>query len=152
MGFGPSVQKIMQKRIYFAGAILGGRDHLAVYQHIVARLQALGHSVPTGHVAQAGVLEQESAVSARAVYERDMAWLRTCDGIIAEVSTPSLGVGYEIASALAMGKPVLCLHRAGLSISKMITGNPASGLRVVSYHEPGELNRHIDSFLAEIPE
>ena len=142
----------MQKRVYFAGSILGGRENLAVYQHIVARLQAQGHLVPSEHVARTDVLREESAVSARAVYERDMDWIRSCNGMIAEVSTPSLGVGYEIASALGMRKPVLCLFRAGLSISKMITGNPASGLRVVTYRDPDELNRHIDAFVAEMPD
>jgi nucleoside 2-deoxyribosyltransferase len=140
----------MNIRIYFAGAILGGRDNLAVYQHIVARLQSLGHSVPTEHVAHADVLKEESGVSARAVYDRDMNWIRECDAMIAEVSTPSLGVGYEIACALERGKPVLCLYRDGLFISKMITGNPSAQLRVLTYRELLELDRHIDAFLANI--
>ncbi len=142
----------MQRRIYFAGAILGGREDLAIYQHIVARIQSLGHLVPSEHVAHSDVLEEESAVSACAVFDRDMNWVRSCDAMVAEVSTPSLGVGYEIASAIAMGKPVLCLYHSGLSVSKMITGNPARQLRVVTYRDLDELDRYIDGFLDGIRE
>ena len=31
--------------------------------------------------------------------------------IVAEVTQPSLGVGYEIGRAVAMGKRILCLYR-----------------------------------------
>ncbi len=31
--------------------------------------------------------------------------------LVAEVTQPSLGVGYEIGRAVAMGKPILCLFR-----------------------------------------
>ncbi len=138
-------------QIYFCGAILGGRSRLDVYRHIVAGLQARGHEVPTHHVAGADVLEQESALSAQMVYERDSAWLSAADLMIAEVSTPSLGVGYEIAWGLQRGIPVLCLYQRGLSVSKMITGNTASNLRVHTYGDLAELDLHIDRFLSEAP-
>ena len=32
-------------KIYFSGSISGGREHEAIYQHLVARLQAQGHDV-----------------------------------------------------------------------------------------------------------
>ena len=62
-----------------------------------------------------------------------MAWLRECDAVIAEVSSPSHGVGYEIAYALTLGKPVLCCYQAGRSVSKIITGNTSPGLSVMTY-------------------
>ena len=70
--------------------------------------------------------------------------------MIAEVSTPSLGVGYEVACALQHGRRVLCLYREGLVISKMITGNPSPQLSVVTYHDTEELDRHLDSFLSAL--
>ncbi|HNB51303.1 MAG TPA: hypothetical protein PK530_05150, partial [Anaerolineales bacterium] len=56
--------------------------------------------------------------------------------LIAEVSTPSHGVGYEIGYALGLGKRVLCLHREGARVSKMITGNPDPNLTVCAYTSP----------------
>ncbi len=134
-------------KIYFCGAIMGGREHLPVFQHVVSRLKSLGHVVLSQHVADPNVLEQEQTVAAREVYERDVGWLRLSDAVVAEVSTPSLGVGYEVACALQLGKPVLCLFREGLSISKMITGNSSLGLTVATYGTVEELDQHLDGFL-----
>jgi hypothetical protein len=135
-------------RIYFSGAISGGRENLPVYQHIVARLKVLGHEVPSEHVASTRVLEEEAPVPPRAVYERDIGWICACDAMIAEVSTPSLGVGYEVARALQKGKNVLCVYREGLFISKMVTGNPSPHLCLGAYRDTGELDHQIDRFLA----
>ncbi len=134
-------------RIYFSGAILGGRGNLATYQHIVARLKSHRHEVLSEHVARRHVLEEEAGVASHAIFARDVGWIRTCDVVIAEVSTPSLGVGYEIACAEFEGKPVLCLYREGLVISKMVTGNPYPHFTVVTYRDNDELDRLIDRFL-----
>lgn len=136
-------------RIYFSGAISGGREYLAVYQRIVALLQDRGHTVPTLHVADSNVLESESRVSARDVYERDVAWIRESDAVIAEVSTPSLGVGYEVRYALERHIPVLCLYREGLAISKMITGNSSPHITIAAYRQLEEIDQHIHVFLTE---
>ena len=41
--------------------------------------------------------------------------------VIAEVTQPSLGVGYEIGRALAMGKKILCLYRSDPTNAKSKT-------------------------------
>ncbi len=137
-------------QIYFSGAISGGRDDLPAYQHIVAHLQASGAIVPSAHVADPAVLSRESSESPRDVYQRDISWIEQSDAMVAEVSTPSLGVGYEVGYALHIAKPVLCLYRRGLFISKMITGNPAPTLRVAAYENLDELDAHLDSFLKSL--
>ena len=137
-------------RIYFGGAIAGGRGDQSIYKHIVERLKILGHTVPTEHVAHPAVLKEERSLPPRAVFERDMAWLVASDAIIAEVSTPSLGVGYEVATGLQYGLPALCLYREGLHVSALITGNSAPGLTVARYRTPEELDRHIDRFLSSL--
>jgi nucleoside 2-deoxyribosyltransferase len=89
----------------------------------------------------------EGQVSAREVYERDTDWIRTCEALVAEISTPSHGVGYEVAYALSLGKPVLCVYREGQPISKMLTGNSHPTISVKSYHGPEEAIATIRSFL-----
>ena len=80
--------------IYFACSITGGRNFEPVYQAIAAALLTDGHNVPTFLLADTEVRILEAAVNPRNVYERDVAWIRVCDRLIAEVSTPSHGVGY----------------------------------------------------------
>jgi hypothetical protein len=137
-------------RIYFCGAIAAGRQNLPVYQYIVRRLTRQGHQVLTEHVADPDVLDRERALTPRRVYERDAEWMGAAEAVVAEVSMPSLGVGYEIACALMSGKPTLCLYRQGLEISKMITGNTSRSLTLAVWEDFPDLDRHIDSFLASV--
>jgi 2'-deoxynucleoside 5'-phosphate N-hydrolase len=132
--------------IYFACSITGGRDFQPVYQAITAALLADRHEVPTAHLAGADVKALEAVVHPNDVYERDVAWIRVCDALVAEVSTPSHGVGYEVAFALSLGKPVLCLYREGQAVSKMITGNSSPKIRVVTYTDTAEAVKLVRDF------
>lgn len=137
--------------IYFACSITGGRHFEAVYQAFVDALLSDGHEVPTAHLAETNVVDLEKVVLAHEVYERDTAWLRACDALIAEVSAPSHGVGYEIGFALQQGKPVLCLAQQGVPVSKMISGNPDPHLWLRYYTDVREGIEIIRQFLANAP-
>jgi nucleoside 2-deoxyribosyltransferase len=133
--------------VYFSCSLTGGRKDEAVYGEIVTHLLAQGHEVPTAHLADPEVMALEQIVEAADIYARDTDWIRACDAVIAEVSTPSHGVGYEVAFALGLGKPVLCCYRQGARVSKMITGNNAPGMNVHAYRASAEALAAIDSFL-----
>ncbi len=133
--------------IYFACSITGGREFEPVYQAIVRALTEDRHVVPTAHLAESSVMALESVVSPQEVYARDVAWIRACDVLIAEVSMPSHGVGYEIAFSLGLGKPVLALYQEKRTISKMISGNPDANLVVRSYRTPEDATLQIRKFL-----
>jgi 2'-deoxynucleoside 5'-phosphate N-hydrolase len=134
-------------KIYFACSLTGGRADEAIYAAIVDDLLARGHDVLTAHLARPEVMTLEQIVSAREVYERDVRWIKEADALIAEVSTPSHGVGYEIALALTLKKPVLCLSRQNARVSKMITGNTEPTLRVAAYDEDGAALKVVQKFL-----
>ena len=138
--------------IYFACSITGGREFEGVYQELTAALASDGHEVPTAHLAESSVMSLEAVVEPRQVYERDVAWIQAARALVAEVSVPSHGVGYEIAFALHSGKPVLCLFQEGRRLSKMISGNPHPRLRVRAYRDGSEAVRFMRAFLAELGE
>ncbi len=117
-------------RIYFAGSIRGGRDDAAIYLRRVDELAQYGE-VLTEHVATVG----EEDMTDGEIFARDLAWLSSCDVVVAEVTIPSLGVGYEIGMAQGLNIPVLCLYRPGQGhrLSAMLAGNP--GIKVVEYSE-----------------
>lgn len=124
--------------IYFSCSITGGRADQQVYQAIVNALLDDGHEVPTAILARDDVMSYETAIQPREVYLRDVAWVKGCDALVAEVSTPSHGVGYEIALALFLGKPVLCCYQHGRRVSKMILGNDHPCLKLAVYRHPDE--------------
>lgn len=119
--------------VYFACSITGGREDEAAYRALVDAMLADGHKVPTAMLANNDVISLEGTAEPDDVYRRDTEWISGCDALVAEVSTPSHGVGYEIGYALSRGKPVLCVYRQGVKVSKMITGNPDKLLEVQSY-------------------
>jgi 2'-deoxynucleoside 5'-phosphate N-hydrolase len=84
------------------------------------------------------------------VYTRDVGWIRASDVLIAEVSVPSHGVGYEIGFALGTGKPVLALHEQGRKVSKMVSGNPDANLQVKSYRDAQESIHMMRQFLKNL--
>jgi len=137
-------------QIYFGCSITGGRNQESEYQQIVNFLLDDGHQVPTAHLSQPDVLDLELVVDPVEVFKRDIRWIDNCQAMVAEVSTPSHGVGYEISYALSNQKPVLCLHKTGIRVSKMITGNKNPLLQVTEYHSTEEIPEYIRDFLAQI--
>ena len=133
-------------KIYFAGSIRGGREDAELYHRIIVKLKHYGE-VLTEHVGDDDLREDgENNKSDTYIHDRDMAWIQESDIIIAEVSTPSLGVGYEIASALNLGKPVFCLFNSnrGSNLSAMIRGS--GKVKVYEY----ETFQDIEGILSEI--
>jgi nucleoside 2-deoxyribosyltransferase len=134
-------------KIYFAGSIRGGRLDISVYQALILYLTSFGE-VLTAHVGDSSILEDgDDGPDDRFIYQRDMAWLETCDLLVAEVSVPSLGVGYEVGYATALKKPVLCLHKpgSGSRLSAMIAGNP--GTQIAEYVSIDEAKQILSDFI-----
>ncbi len=136
---------VLSLRIYFAGSIRGGRDDAAIYLELVAELARHGE-VLTEHVATVG----EEDLSDDEIYARDLDWLTSCDAVVAEVTTPSLGVGWEIGVAQERGIPVLCLHRPGEGkrLSAMLGGN--ASVTTVAYSDVASAKDVIDVFLERL--
>jgi hypothetical protein len=81
-----------------------------------------------------------------AIHVRDLAWLKEADCLVAEVTTPSLGVGFEIGKATEWGLWILCLFRpsSGRVLSALIAGNDQ--LTVREYQNPGQAKKIFEDF------
>lgn len=113
-------------KIYFAGAIRGGREDVEIYKGIIAYL-CQKWEVLTEHVGDSKIHSSwETSRTEDEIYNRDINWLTSADFVVAEVSTPSLWVGFEIAKSVEHGKKTLCLYRTqdGKRLSAMIKGCP----------------------------
>jgi 2'-deoxynucleoside 5'-phosphate N-hydrolase len=127
-------------KIYLSGAIAAGRQKVAIYQQITEIVHTLGHRITSPQVADTNVTDDGKGEPAdpREIYLRDMRQLAESDVMIAEVSIPSLGVGYEIATAIQQHKPVLCLYDAVDSpkrISAIISGHTSPLLTLQKYSQ-----------------
>jgi len=71
-----------------------------------------------------GKIKEDTNLTDKQIHDRDLEWLKKSDIVIAEVTIPSLGIGYEIGRAVEMGKTILCLFRLSTDkrLSAMIEG------------------------------
>ncbi len=110
-------------RIFFAGSIRGGRELLPVYIRIIQLLKKLGHTIVSEHVASTRLEEAEARLTEEEIFRSDIRFIDGCDCLVAEVTVPSIGVGYEICYAVSKGKRVICVYKKGASVSAMVLGN-----------------------------
>jgi len=84
------------------------------------------------------------------IWKTDTNWISEADVIIAEVTNPSLGVGYEISLAESQNKPILALFRnnSDKKLSAMIDGSPKTN--VIYYITLEEAKKAINKFLKTI--
>ena len=137
----------MMAKIYFCGSVRGGRELASSYRKIIRILEESAQ-VLTEHLGDdEAVSGKDARLSDREIHERDLEWLKESDLVVAEVTIPSLGVGYEIGRAIELGKPVLCLYREreGKRLSAMIAGSPQ--VQVIQYDEIDYLNKKLKEFI-----
>ena len=112
-------------QIYFAGSIRGGRKDRKIYLEIIQYLKNYG-TVLTEHIGELALdSDGEKLINDKHIHDRDMDWLLQSDIMIAEVTNPSLGVGYEIGRAIENNKKTICLFRKNQNqkLSAMIRGS-----------------------------
>lgn len=126
----------MQK-IYFAGSIRGGRQDAVLYGDMISFLEERGAQVLTEHVGLESLQQEgERNMTEEEIFDRDMAWLRESDMLIAECTTPSHGVGYELARARDMGKQVHIFYDLNRGrLSAMLAGDTSFILHPYSSRE-----------------
>lgn len=137
-------------KIYFAGAIRGGRDDAELYMNMINYINTKAE-VLTEHLGDKTLSALgETSISEEYIFERDVAWIKEADAIIAEVTTPSLGVGYELGLGEGLGKPMLCLFRPpeGRRLSAMVKGNKNCIVR--EYTDLESAQKIIDTFLISL--
>jgi len=136
-------------KIYFAGSIRGGRDDKELYLEIINLLGKYG-KVLTEHIGDKTLSAMgEDGPTDEYIYDRDMEWLNEADIVVAELTTPSLGVGYEIGK-MEGKKPILCLYREqdGKKLSAMMGGNKNVKLEI--YRAVDDLEPILKKFFKQV--
>ena len=136
----------MNKNVYFAGSIRGGRVDAALYHRIISYIKKTD-TVLTEHIGKSNIslTAQTRAVDTH-IYEQDTTWLRSSDLLIAECTCPSLGVGYELAYAEAHNIPVFIFYdKTKSNLSAMLNGN--TYFTIISYETEEVIYPMLDKIL-----
>ncbi len=135
--------------IYCAGPIKGDTTFQKFYLEIIDFVESEGHTPLAGISAD---LTSTIPLTDKQVYKRDLKWIDGSKIMIAEISGPSLGVGFEIAYAVYHKKmPVLALvNNTVKNVSAMITGCDSNLLTVAKFSNPEDLKEIIRSYIKEL--
>ena len=134
--------------IYCAGPIRGNTTYQENYSEITRIVESLGH---TALSEKSTKFSSSIPLNDKQVYTRDIKWIDGSKLMIAEVSGPSLGVGFEISYALLVKKiPVLAVYQENAGqISAMISGCNNKNLQLKKISNIDDLVQVIKSFIAD---
>ena len=108
---------------YISGALLNAQDlatSRALYERFADACRAAGWDAYVPH--QHADPVRDADLSNREVASRDLKQVSDADAIVAYVGEPSLGVGAEVAIALAAGKRVLLVAEQNARVSRFLSG------------------------------
>lgn len=133
-------------KIFFAASIRGGRGNQPEFVAIVRALEKYG-IVHAPFTADATLSEYgETGLPDSKILERELEALEDSDIVVAEVTTPSLGVGYILANATQLGKKTIALYQGEnlLKLSSMIKGDEHIAVHL---YRDGELDALLEGLL-----
>ena len=120
--------------LYYAHSIRwthtdGERTALEVLDY----LHSLGHTVSSEEF----YTNLNPNLTDKEIFARDVQMIQQSDLILANVTNPSLGVGYELGYAESIGKPIICFYQSLLVsyVSAMVTWNTSFSTHGITHLE-----------------
>ena len=132
----------MINSVYVFGPIhLFGKDYLPIYKEIM-KLSLKYFEKVLGTYPDFW----DSRESPKDFYRRTLKTITKCDLFIAEVSSPSHGVGMELQMAHEYKIPIIGLAKEGITISSMVLGIP-NLKKIIYYKNKIDLLENLESEL-----
>ena len=130
-------------KVYFTASVSSGRLFLPQYKLIVSNLEKQDHQVISSKVAVDEVtkdgdrLKSDEKLSSAEIFYKEREKIENADVVIAEVTQPSMGVGFLTGYALRRKKVVLALvYKENENvISPFLEGHPSQNLFLEHYSE-----------------
>lgn len=133
-------------KIYFAGAIRGGRQKVDDYIKIVEQFEKCGGEVISKHFVDPKLsVKGDNNMTPKEIYERDIKWLEESDIVFADITVASLGVGYEIAYAEKLGKKIYAVYEKEANVSGLLRGSP--NIELLEYSSMDEVMSKINKIM-----
>jgi dTMP kinase len=137
--------------VYFTATTTGDGD-IERYKRILKAIESTKAHITSGkQIISPKLLQEDAKKSPEEIFTREKTRIDQSDCVVAEVSTPSSGVGGEIVYALVHNKPVLVLfyHDAENRLSPMIAGNPSEHL-YLEHYEDDNIGIMLKRFFTEV--
>ena len=132
--------------IYCAGPIKGDTKYQKYYKELIEYLISIGHT-PLSELNND--FKTSVPLTAKQIFKRDIKWIESSKLLIAEASSHSLGVGFEISYAIYKKEiPVLAvINDKAANESSMIVGCDSKKITVKNYSDSEDLKKIISDFI-----
>ncbi len=132
--------------IYISGSIYGGTQKIDTYKILIEELEKFGNVVDK-QIADPNTMANEAFQKDEDIYQDLENKLINADIVFAEVSIPSLGVGYELGFADKLGKKIVAIYDENYTkkVSTMIRGNKR--IKLIPYKDIKEITEKLDELL-----
>ena len=134
-------------KIYVSGSMYGGQQKIDTYKKLVDKLEEYGE-VLTRQIADPKAIENEKYQKDEDIYNDLENKLEKADILIAEVSVPSIGVGYEIGYASKLNKKIVAIYDKNYidKVTTMIRGN--KNIKIIPYKDIREILDKIEEIIS----
>lgn len=124
-------------KIHFFGSLTGNKmkaGNKTHYEKIVETIEKLGYEVITTHSVTKKLEDvlKEPIEHHKEYIKKMKSWIKKADIIVAEVTRPEIGTGYELALAVDYGKPVVALYTNGQD-SPILAGQESDQIQHLEY-------------------
>lgn len=133
-------------KIYISGSIYGGTQKIETYKILIKELEKYGE-VLDKQIADENTIANEAFQTDEEIYTDLEEKLKIADIIFAEVSVPSLGVGYELGFADKLNKKIIAIYDKNYveKVSTMIRGNKR--IELIPYGNIKEITDNLEKIL-----
>lgn len=138
-------------KVYLSTAITRGRrEYVEPVRKIRDVLQAEGVEVLNERVADPSF--PGPSVDRAQTMREVVQWLEEADGLVAEATISSTGVGCELTRVQMRGKPVLLLYDAhfGFRISDWVVLHPDENVEARPYRDLDDINQAVREFVGRL--
>ena len=135
-------------KVYISGSIYGGRQKVENYKAIIEKIEEFAE-VLNKNIIDDDVIEKETFQKDNEIFEDLENKMREADFILADVTVPSLGVGYEIGFSDMIGKKIIAIYDLNdiEKVSTMIRGNER--IKLIGYHKIEEITDKLERLLED---
>lgn len=133
-------------KIYVSGSIYGGTQKIDIYKIMIDELEKYGE-VLDKQIADINTIENEKYQKDEEIFEDLERKIMMADIIFAEVTIPSLGVGYELGYADKLGKKIIAIYDEMYTrkVSTMIRGNKR--IKLIPYTDINDICKNMNKLL-----
>ena len=135
-------------KIYVSGSIYGGTQKIDTYKILIEELEKYGE-VLNKEIADPNTIANEVYQKDEDIFNDLEEKLIISDVLVAEVSIPSLGVGFELGFADKLNKKIIAIYDKNYTpkVTTMIRGNKR--ITLIPYQRIEEITNNLDKILVE---